>query len=82
MKNKVRQVVASGFQSEQLIIRHKRQPDQGMPQIEILGGKRPQDAFFGETCFYAGVLGYVNIVIKMQEIKFIDLPINGKRSHN
>jgi len=53
-----------------------------MPQIEILGGKRPQDAFFGETCFYAGVLGYVNIVIKMQEIKFIDLPINGKRSHN
>jgi hypothetical protein len=67
MQEQIGVVVAGRVELKKLVIQGVRKPGQGMPVGRIVGGKRPCDRLTGQTRFHVDVIGYILVVVVINE---------------
>jgi len=78
MKDDVGDMVSSGMKTIKLIIGHQGQPGQRMPEFCVGGRQCPADARQSDAGLDMMVVGNINIIIKIDEVKLSHLTINSQ----
>jgi len=74
VKEKIREVVPSRLQSEELNIQHMGNPCHRMPVRDITGRECPSNPFHRNTVLNMNVFCYVFRIVEIDEIEIFDLP--------
>ena len=63
----------AGFHTEELAIRHMGQPCQRMPEIRVMGSKRPRDILWRQPLSHPPIIGDIGLIIKIDKFMMAHL---------
>ncbi|MHC4158531.1 MAG: hypothetical protein ACYSSO_05570 [Planctomycetota bacterium] len=72
VKEQISQVMPVGVKAEEVTVEDMAEPGQGVPVFGMRGGEGPNNRLTGQAGDEVGVLGYVFIVIIVDELIFSD----------
>ena len=78
MKDEIGDMVSSGMKTIKLIIDHEGQPGQRKPESTLYRAEGPKNAFPCQSGPDMIVIGDIDAVIKIDEIKLTHLPVDSQ----